>query len=195
MRKFIFAGLVLIAAGVVAFMLNYKSKQIDEIGYFQNDHPNWPIMQISAEFNDVRIGFKNSLVKEGRGDVLSVNIDQGGHVLYLDESEHLVLSVNWVEMLSNLGWRAELTVPIDIIPTYEMQPGRFTVLIYIMFGRRGELQLTTRQGEVLIETCGTRAPELDKDYRDQIPIDQMFEWAYKIEDGPPPVTNCSDPEE
>jgi len=103
-------------------------------------------------------------------------------------------SAEWVEMVPNLGWRAEFSIPMELAPLNATGNNHFTLGLDIMFGKNGELQLVTWDGKVLVETCGTRAPELDKDYRDQIPLDQSFKLAYDLAVPPFPETPCPDPE-
>lgn len=181
MRKGIFAVLVLVAAGAGAFMLLYHPKRIDAVSYSPNDHRNWPIMQISARLNGIRVYFPNSLTG-------------GGATSFWSDIKEMHFSAEWVEMVPNLGWRAEFSIPMETAPLYATGNNHFTLNLDIMFGRNGELQLVTWDDKVLIETCGTRAPELDKDYRDQIPLDQRFKLAYDLAVPPFPETSCPNPE-
>jgi len=183
MRKIIFIALAVIATGAGAFMLLYQPKRIDIIFFSQDYYLNWPIMQVSIKANDNLLAFPNKLVRGASSSLPTKDL------------KHLNISAEWVEMLPNSGWRAELTDLIDIIPLRDMGRNEFTADIMVKYGRNGQLQLLAWDGTVLAEICGVRAPELDKDYRDQIPLDQRFEWAYEIEDGPPPKTPCLGPEE
>lgn len=182
MRKIIFIVMVVIVASTGAFVLLYKPKQIDWITYSPTEYQNWPIMQISAKLNENSVIFPNRLVG-------------GGYSSSVNNLKQLFFSAEWVEMLPNRGWLAEFSIPMEMAPLRATGNNHFTLDMDIKFGRNGHVQLINWDHETIVETCGVRAPNLDKDYRDQIPLDQKIEWAYKIEDGPPPETPCPDPEE